>query len=252
MPSAIGLLDSGTFSDPIEQRITPEQALVRQLDWETRASKKLGIQWNCQAIASYDFVISKALRLKNVQLTLNTKTAIDITVDAAKYLASQRQYLKPRRLILGCQGINTEQYYQCVLRVLEYADDNDWLGLGGWTNLGMNRSLLPSFHEILHRCIPLIATSGVCHIHLYGVLLEQALAPLLFLADRYQLTVSCDSNRPLLDLTRRDFKRAGVRANYWRHNIVWWQKYCASLRSSKFYREPVTPSRQLIFDLNLQ
>ena len=36
---AIGLLDSGAFSTPLQQRLAPEQALIRQLSWEARATK---------------------------------------------------------------------------------------------------------------------------------------------------------------------------------------------------------------------
>lgn len=180
----------------------------------------------------------------------DTQTAVDLTVEAAQYFASQRQYLKPRHLILGCQGIDAKQYRQCVLRVLEYAKTDDWCGFGGWAKLGCYKSLLPTFYETLYECIPLIGASGIDHIHLYGVLLEQALAPLLFMADQYHLSVSCDSNRPLLDLTRRDRQRAGVRANHWRENVQWWIKYCASMRSSKFYQEPLRFSKQLLFFLH--
>ena len=38
---AIGLLDSGAFSTSLQQRLTPDQALIKQLTWETRASKNL-------------------------------------------------------------------------------------------------------------------------------------------------------------------------------------------------------------------
>jgi hypothetical protein len=57
--NAIGLLDSGAFSDPITKRLTPELALLRQLKWEQSASKKLGTTWISQAIASYDLVIDE-------------------------------------------------------------------------------------------------------------------------------------------------------------------------------------------------
>lgn len=173
--------------------------------------------------------------------------AVNLTVEAAKYLASQRQKLAPRQLVLACSGVNAEQYYQCISQVIEYADNKEWCGLRGWSKLGIYRSRLPTFYKVLHQCIPVIATSKVCHIHLFGVLLEQALAPLLFLADRYCLSVSCDSNRPLLDLTRRDPKRAGVRSDYWRNNVTWWHEYCASLRYSKFYCEPPRVNKQLLF-----
>ena len=119
------MLDSGAFSDVVKQRLTPEQALIRQLDWEISASKKLGVTWICQVIASYDFLITQRFTLNNWQLTADTNLAVNLTVEAAKYLASQRQYLAPRQLVLACQGINAEQYYQCVSQVIEYADNKD-------------------------------------------------------------------------------------------------------------------------------
>lgn len=190
------------------------------------------------------------MQLKCWHSTPDADIATNLTVNAAKYIASQRQYLQPRHLILGCQGIDAQHYYQCLLRVLEYSAVGDWCGLGGWSTLGCYRSLLPTFYETLHECIPLIAESPIGHVHLYGVCLEQALAPLLWFADRYQITVSCDSNRPLLDLTRRDRKRAGVRADRWRENVQWWIKYCGSMRSSKFYKEPPRFSKQLLLFLH--
>lgn len=202
------------------------------------------------AIASYDFIVPKALQLKSWQFQPDAEIVTNLTVNAAKYIASQRQYLQPRHLILGCQGIDAQHYYQCLLRVLEYSAVGDWCGLGGWSRLGCYRSLLPTFYETLHQCIPLIAKSPIRHVHLYGVCLSQALAPLLWFADRYRITVSCDSNRPLLDLTRRDRLRAGVRKAYWRDNVAWWIDYCAAMRSSKFYKEPPRLNKQLFLVLS--
>ena len=119
------MLDSGAFSDVVKQRLTPEQALIRQLDWEISASKKLGVTWICQVIASYDFLITQRFTLNNWQPTTDTNSAVNLTVEATKYLARQRQNLAPRQLILACQGVNAEQYYQCVSQVIEYADNKD-------------------------------------------------------------------------------------------------------------------------------
>lgn len=251
---AIGLLDSGAFSDPIEKRLTPELALLRQLKWEQSASKKLGTTWISQAIASYDLLIDEVWigshKIKQRWSVEAATDAVEVTVDAAKYLASQRRYLQPRHLVLGCQGVDADQYRSCVERVLEYAAIGDWAGLGGWCVLGRFTSYLPTFYETLHQCIPLISQSPVRHVHIYGVLLELALAPLLWMADRYGLSVSCDSSRPIIDCTKPNGKKAGVKHPYWRDNVQWWQEHLANRRQSLFYLEPQRLHKQMnLFDL---
>lgn len=253
-PTAIGLLDSGAFSDSPDKRLTLEAALLRQLRWETSASKKLGTSWISHAIASYDLLIDEVWtgdnRVKRRWSVTDASFAVHQTVEAAKYLASQRQYLQPRHLVLGCQGVDVRQYRYCIEQVLKYAQAGDWIGLGGWCILGRRASWLPVFFETLHQCIPLIATSPVKHVHIYGVMLDKALAPLLWMCDRFGLTASCDSSRPILDCTRPDPQRAGVKHPYWRSNVRWWQNYLAAMRGSKFYREPERLHEQLsIFDL---
>lgn len=254
IPTAIGLLDSGAFSDPIAKRLSPETALMRQLKWEASASKKLGVDWISQAIASYDLLIDEVWtgehRVKHRWSVTDAELAIDVTVAAAKYLASQRHYLQPRHLILGCQGVDADQYRHCVEQVLSHAAEGDYCGLGGWCILGRFTSWLPVFQETLHQCIPLIADSPVRHVHIFGVLWDKALAPLLWMADQYGLTVSADSKRPITDCTQPNPKKAGVRQPYWRNNVKWWQNHLAGMRTSKFYRQPPRLHRQLIlFDL---
>lgn len=255
-PKAIGLLDSEAFSDPISKRLTPELALIRQTQWEHSASKKLGITWTSHAIASYNLLINEVWtsehRTKRRWNVEAAELAVEITVDAAKYLASQRQYLQPRHLILGCQGVDADQYRFCVKQVLEYAKVGDWLGLGGWCILGRFTSYLPTFHETLHQCLPLISQSPVRHVHIYGVLWEKALAPMLWIADRYGLTVSCDSSRLILDCTKPDTSKAGIKHPYWRDNVRWWQDHLTTLRTSKFYQEPGRLHKQMsLFDLKI-
>lgn len=255
-PTAIGLLDSGAFSDQIAKRLTPELALLRQLKWEQSASKKLQTAWISQAIASYDLLIDEIWTgkqpVKQRWSVAAAELAVEVTVNAAKYLASQRQYLQPRHLVLGCQGFDDEQYRLCVERVLEYAAMGDYIGFGGWCVLGRFTSYLPSFYETLHQCIPLIAQSPVRHVHIYGVLYELALAPLLWITDRYGLTVSCDSSRPILDCTKANDKKAGIKHPNWRDNVRWWQEHLANLRQSSFYREPGRLHKQMsLFDLKI-
>lgn len=272
---AIAILDSGAFSDSPEDRLTFEQALLRQLKWENTGSRRLNsrfyefpvvshnagvptvklcqkielVRWRAYAIASYDFLIDEVwvdgAKVKQRWSEADARAAVNTTVEAARYLASQRGRLYPRRLVLGCQGVTADQYRECVERILEFASPEDWIGLGGWCILGRMRSWLPTYWEALHQVIPLIAAAGIKHVHLYGSLLDESCAPLLWFCDEYGLTCSADSKRPVTDVTYPDPRRAGVRAPYWRDNVQWWQDHFANMRQSKWYKKPFRLHKQL-------
>ncbi|HEY9610644.1 Dam family site-specific DNA-(adenine-N6)-methyltransferase, partial [Allocoleopsis sp.] len=274
---AIGLVDSGAFSDSPEDRLTFEQALTRQLKWENTASTRLNnrfyefpvvshttpfqpfarcrllalFEWQAYALASYDLLIDEVwldgAKIKRRWSEEDAKAAVTTTVEAARYLVSQRDHLQPRKLILGCQGVTADQYRECVEQILEFASPEDWIGLGGWCILGRMRSWLPTYWETLHQVIPLIAAAGIKHVHLYGSLLDESCAPLLWFCDQYGLTCSADSKRPIVDVTYPDRVRAGVRAatGYWRDNVQWWQNHFANMRQSKWYKEPPRQHQQL-------
>jgi hypothetical protein len=126
------------------------------------------------------------------------------------------------------------------------AAPGDWIGLGGWCVLGRwRRQWAPAFWATLRTCLPPIASAGVRRVHLFGVLWPPALGGLLWLADRHGLAVSTDSSAPLLATTRRDPRKAGLRAATWRGNVAWWRQALAALRGSPHYRAPPCPTRQL-------
>jgi hypothetical protein len=129
------LLDSGAFSHRWDERLTPEQALVNQLVWEQNFGKKQGFDWRCHAIASYDLLIDETwvdgVKTKRRWAVHDAEEAVKITVRAARYLHSQKQYLGDRIPILGAQGVDHKQYYRCVCQILEFASPDDWVGLGG-------------------------------------------------------------------------------------------------------------------------
>src|SRR5262245_31071942 len=124
------LLDSGAFSDPPERRLTPEQALERQLAWEQRAAG--GSDWRVEAVVSLDRLIDETGldgRRQKRRWTLEAaESAVHETVEAAHYLASQRERLAPRQLVLACQGVDSEQYADCAAGVLDVAQPGDWIG----------------------------------------------------------------------------------------------------------------------------
>jgi hypothetical protein len=241
------LLDSGAFTDPPARRLTPAGALARQLAWEREAGERWGAPgWKVQALVSYDRLIDEkwagAKRTKERWGIAEAETAVRETIDGARYLAAQRGRLAGRTLVLACQGVDELQYDECAAEVLAVARPGDWIGLGGWCILGRwQRRWLPTFWAAMHRVVPKIAASGVAHVHLFGCLWLPAVAGLLWLADRHGLTVSVDSARPLMDVTRGDVTKAGALSTTWEGSVAAWRERMATVRQSHFYREP--PSR---------
>ncbi|HEV2239306.1 MAG TPA: hypothetical protein VGR57_21805 [Ktedonobacterales bacterium] len=236
----IGLLDSGAFTDSPARRLTPEAALDRQLRWEGQASEKWGHPWQAHGLVSYDLLIDETWsgdeRTKRRWSLTDAERAVATTVDAAYYLASRRERLAPRLLILSCQGVDAGQYRECVDAVLAVATPADWIGLGGWCILGRQQRWLPEFWATLHACLPRIAARGIRNVHIFGVLWQRALGGLVWLADQHGLTVSTDSTAPVLACTWKDHRKAGARERYWRDNVNYWVGALAGLRESPWYR----------------
>ena len=236
----VGLLDSGAFSDPIDQRLTPEQALCRQLAWEERASQLWGGPWQASYLVSYDLLIDEVwtgtTRTKRRWSRADAEWAVRETVAAAAYLASQRGAIVPRVPVLSVQGVDAEQYADCAQQVLRYAVPGDWIGLGGWCILGRWQSWLPEFGQAMRLVLPMVAAAGITHVHLFGVLWEPALGGILWLADQYGITVSTDSTAPLLAAAGKNHVKSGARCPYWRDNVAWWRARLANLRTSRWYR----------------
>lgn len=242
-PNGAVLLDSGAFSDAPAQRLSFAGAAARQAAWEVQAGALWGRPgWHADVWVSYDLLIDETWlnghKTKRRWTVTDAAPAIDVTVQAAQYLASQRAALAPRVLCLSCQGVTPAQYESCVRRVLAAATPADWIGFGGWCILGRFTTWLPAFYETISRCLPLVAAAGVRHVHLFGVLLLEAVGALCWLADQYGITISSDSSAPLLACTRSDPKKAGVRAPYWRDNIAVWHQMFAGLRQTPYYQMP--------------
>jgi hypothetical protein len=251
VPLLDGWCDSGAFNDPPDKRLTPEAALARQLRWEVRAAKKWGVPYRHNAVVSYDLLIDEkwtnGVKKKERWDVAEADRAVRVTVDAAAYLASRREELSPRRLILATQGVDASQYQECAAGVLAHCKPGDIFGLGGWCILGLHRRWLPTFWDAMRRVLPMVATAGLREVHIFGVMWQKALGGLVWLADRHGLTVSTDSKKAAMDCTWKDAKKAGAVADTWEENVAIWRSRLANLRSSEFYREPpsVQMSRQL-------
>lgn len=237
-------LDSGAFQRfKNNQRISSEESLELQLIRENQLAT------TAYALASNDRLIDEkdvlGREVKQRWTVEEGWLAVNQTVAAAEYLASQRKFLGDRICVLGCQGVDAKQYAVCVREVLQVAEETDWIGLGGWCILGKQQKWMPTFRQTLIEVIPLIAHSSVKHIHIYGVMFEPALGNLLWMCDRYGLTCSTDSKKALSDCrwkTPERRKQAGARCDNYKDNLEWWRNHLSNFRSSPYYRSPFSGS----------
>ena len=247
--NVLTLLDSGAFSDPPEGRLTFAQGLERQLKWETIFARKMNDkEWRAYGLASYDYLIDEVwadgIRFKQRWSVAQAQRAVKETVEAAYFLSQHRDELFPRKLFLGCQGVDSEQYFDCVKQILSFAKPGDAIALGGWCIMGMPRyqSWLPEFHRTLRLSIPAIAQAGIKHVHLYGVLWEPATAVFAYNCHQNGITCSTDSCQPITACKRSSkpnaLKKAGARKPYWKDNVTWWHDKLANVCQSKHYRNP--------------
>lgn len=237
-------LDSGAFQRIRDgDRISSAAALDLQLLRENQLGTK------AYALASNDRLIDEKWiqghKIKQRWTVEDGWLAVRQTVEAAKYLASQRSYLDGRICVLGCQGVDANQYTKCVQEVLQIATADDWIGLGGWCILGKQKAWMPTFRQTLIQVIPLIANSPVRHVHLYGVLYEPAIGNILWMCDRYGLTLSTDNKKALADCrctSPEKRKKAGAREKHYQANLKWWRNHLANFRETPFYQSPYAGS----------
>jgi hypothetical protein len=241
------LMDSGAFPEVIAGcRVTPEESLQRQL----RAINALPRFRDFPCLVSYDRLIDEkhigGRRIKQRWTLEEGESAVKETVEAARYLDSQRHELSGYTLVQSCQGVDADQYLRCVEQVLEYCHTGDVVGLGGWCILGRQPSYLQTFWQTINLVIPMIARAGITKVHIFGVTWYKPrknqplppLQPLLWLCDQYGISLSTDGRSPIANALWRDHVRAGAAFPYWRHNLAWVKAEFATLRDSPLYQSP--------------
>lgn len=236
--------DCGIFSDVKKNKfLSPADALARQLRHEANVAKRCQVpEFRYAALASRDRLIDEknvnGKRKKQRWTVEEAESAVEETIEGAAFFDAHRATLAPRKLIMGCQGVDAQQYEQCAEGVLKHCKPGDIFGLGGWCILGLFRSWLPTFWDTIRRVVPMIASAGLVKVHIYGVMWRVPLGGLLWLCDRHKLILSTDSKKAAGDLTFPDPKKAGALATTWEENCRLWQQRLANLRRSEFYREP--------------
>jgi len=236
------LYDSGAFSDVSTGcRVTAEESLTRQLH-----TLSLLPQFSQVDIVSYDLLIDEkhvnGAKIKNRWSVEEGIVAVRETVEASRYLDSQRDRLNGYGIIQSCQGVDAEQYLECVEEVLQYCKPEDCLGLGGWCILGMQKRWLPTFHQVVEKVIPVVAEAGIKRVHIFGVTWYKAsrgypppLPLLLYYCDLYGIKLSTDGRSPISNALWKNYRQAGATFPNWRHNLAWVKTEMACLKDSPHY-----------------
>lgn len=247
------LVDSGTFNDPTDKRLTPKQALERQL----AHIKKYKYFRTVRKLASYDLLIdekwSAGIRIKQRWSENDAKYAIQETVNAARFLSNHRPYLTNNiDLVLSAQGVTSNQYLDCIQRISPFFNQTDILGLGGWCILGkMRRRWMPTFLDTIIDIIPFVAKEQFTNqIHIWGVIYPGALGVLLWMCNQYGLTLSTDSVGPQLrpclgewgygDWRKKDYKRVStnLRGLERKKHLDLTRKWLTSFENTQYYIPP--------------
>jgi hypothetical protein len=188
------MLDSGAFQDiRTQDRLTFEGALQRQLDFERDQD------FFANYLVSYDRIVDESptvqgQRKKRRVVGQTADRYVQETVDAAKYLADQRDNLSPRRLILSNQGVSPDQYIDCVKEVLKFAEPSDVIGFGGFCIIGQIPKYTADYFEVLKRALPLLRRRRIRRIHIFGVGVFKVLIKTHVICSRVGITPSYDTS----------------------------------------------------------
>lgn len=238
------MLDSGAYTDR-DQRIPCEDALARQLAFERISETLWNSKWNgvarifqpwlSEILCSYDWIIPQGLGADAAAPRLKE------TIANARFLASRRESLAPRQLMLICQGKDPQQYAECLSRILEFAQPCDMIGFGGWSWLGRRRSRngLNRFLETISLCVPLLEQAGVQELHLMGVAWRAALGPLLYLCDRTGIRLSADTTTLVRAAVTTNKSKVGIWHLDPYVDMALKKTAISTIRDSAYYAEPL-------------
>jgi len=269
-PNTQVLQDSGAFQDSIDNRLSFQNALDRQI---AHAAK---YHYQVDARISYDLLIDESwqdgTRLKRRWSVQDAEHAIGQTIAAARFLSENRHDIP--HLVLSLQGVNARQYLDCAERVVGFCDpQRDWIGLGGWCIIGkLPSQMMPVFRDTIIELIPFLAKQQIQRVHILGVLYPQALGELLWLCDQHGMILSTDSAGPQLkpcfgdwgygDWRDNDYKRAlpSVRSLDRIRHLQQTRRWLYGIRATQYYQMPrmiqpkmlSTGQRQLALNLNLR
>lgn len=201
LPGTQAVCDSGAFQDVAKRRLPVWKALDAQLQYEER------LRWYTPGFEAFEAVViydqmagvdEAVVNGKKVKIRGDEQTAeraVAETIAAARYYASQRERIAGAIAFAG-QGINPDQYLDCVQAMIPLMTPRDWFAFGGFCITGQLRSLLPVFVETVERVCVALQSTGVRRLHLLGVCWPDAVQAATKLATHHGYTISTDSRAP--------------------------------------------------------
>lgn len=190
--------DSGAFSDGPENRLPVEVALARQIMHAHRWKYADKITH----VASYDLLIDErwenGKRFKERWQEDLAEIAVEETILNAKWLSEHRNSLpNSPSLVLSAQGVSPDQYTYCATQVVKYIQEGDIFGFGGWCITGkMRRCMMPVLAETLRKVMPILQEHHIKRVHVWGVILAEALAEFGYWCQQFDIHLSTDSVGP--------------------------------------------------------
>lgn len=247
--------DSGAFCDSWGSRLSFGEALDRQKDH----ADKFGYADAITHRATYDVLIDEIWtdgnRSKRRWSEADANAAVTETINAAAFMAKNRNCVGH---VISAQGVTANQYMDCARGVLPYMTDKDIFGLGGWCIIGkMRRIMMPTFRDTMTQLIPFLGGEGVRRVHIWGVIMPEALGGLLWLCDQHGIALSTDSAGPTLNPVFGEWgygdwrdnsyqvPSLDIRGNERARHVQITRQWLAAFRETKFYKEMKAPSRQL-------
>lgn len=250
-PETKVMQDSGAFCDSLSNRLSFKDVLERQI----YHARKFEYADQVTHMASYDLLIDEkwkdGIRYKQRWSEGEAWSAVRETIAAARYILEWRnEYQQDVNLVLSAQGVSLDQYLSCADAVLDRPGrrENDALGLGGWCIMGIRKRLLLPFKEIMRELVPMAASKGVKHIHIWGVLYAPAIGNLLWLCDQHDILLSTDSAGPqkrpamgtwgYMGWTDKDYRRPPVetRGQERERHVIAVREWLKNFRETEWYK----------------
>ena len=195
--------DSGAFQDIDSSiRLTPEQALNRQLSYEDYLRRNNNEFKYFESICIYDqmagvdeqVIDSKKIKRRGTRHT--AMKAIRETILAADYYASKRASIEGKICFVG-QGIDPRQYIDmCIVPLLDLIRPGDFFAFGGFCIIGRIPSLKSVFYKTFQDAMPLLKKAEVSRVHLLGVLVSDVVSWANTEANKYGIEISNDGSGP--------------------------------------------------------
>lgn len=201
-PNTIAICDSGAFQDiDKHNRLTPEQALHRQLKYRDKIRTYINQEWDYEAYCIYDQMIGvdecivDGKKVKRRGTIETGKKAIEDTLESAQYYYTQKNVLS--KIVYIAQGVTADQYIDCTNSLMDMCTQNDYFGFGGFCIIGRQRkTMLPLFYETCTRVLEILKKKGIQRAHILGVCIPEAITYAAKEGKKFGITISTDSSAP--------------------------------------------------------